>query len=65
MASEDLLIRQGTLRILAKYDRILSEKCFYANRWLFLACGPRETWEKHQAPFAGPVEVGECYIGGI
>ena len=27
--------------------------------------GLLETWEEHQAPFAGPVEVGECYVGGL
>ena len=31
----------------------------------FLAHRLRETWDEHQAPFAGPVEVDETYIGGI
>ena len=30
----------------------------------FLAHRLRETWETQQAPFSGPVEVDETYIGG-
>ena len=31
----------------------------------FLAHRQRETWEEQQAPFEGPVEVDETYIGGL
>ena len=31
----------------------------------FLAHRLRETWEAQQAPFKGPVEVDETYIGGL